>query len=96
MALSDYVLCSCCECKYVYDGYDHITDSLDDKYGENQWEAYCPKCLKDLKASRDELLELLEIAISALEDAAESAYVEYGIIDMAHKAIAKVKGEKNE
>lgn len=44
MALRDYILCKYCECKLVYDGYDNVRDSLEEKYGVR--ELICPNCLK--------------------------------------------------
>ena len=55
MALRDYICCSECECKIVYDGCGYARDRLEHVWGDtqaNHWtvDLLCPDCLKTLRA----------------------------------------------
>ena len=60
MALRDYICCSECECKIIYDGYDSGRERLELTWGnpeEGNWtvELLCPDCLKQLRIKVAEL-----------------------------------------
>ena len=46
MAVSDYILCSICECKIVYDGKRKRREHLINLYGTE--DLTCPSCVDDL------------------------------------------------
>ena len=64
MALGDYILCSKCECKLVYDGRRDGRDWLEERFQTRS--LMCPDCLAALKAERDALRAALEHAKNGL------------------------------
>ena len=59
MALGDYILCSKCECKVVYDGDRAQRDWLEDRFKTRSLR--CPDCLAELEAERDALREFADL-----------------------------------
>ena len=54
MAFGDYLPCSDCGCKLIYDGDRNIRDALEERYGDPTAAIYtvdmvCPSCLKELR-----------------------------------------------
>jgi len=47
MSYRDYIHCSTCDCKLIYDGSDTVRDNFVDQYGED-YKILCPDCLKKL------------------------------------------------
>lgn len=47
MSYRDYIHCSTCDYKLIYDGSDTVRDNFVDQYGED-YKILCPDCLKKL------------------------------------------------
>lgn len=85
MARRDYILCRCCECKLVYDGYDNIRDALDSSYGNH--DLLCPSCssaIIDLGKKYKAALEQIKLYHENMHGAKASTFIAY---DIACKAL---------
>jgi len=63
MAYRDYIHCSECDCKLIYDGYDSIRETLEEKY--NTTSLICPDCLR-VKTETIESLMKTNVFLSKL------------------------------
>lgn len=66
MALRDYILCSQCECKLVYDGAHDQRDWLEERF--NTRSLICPTCAAEQKRRADLYPELVEFVQEFLAD----------------------------
>lgn len=55
MALGDYICCTRCNCKLIYDGDRDNRDWLIERFGKEP-EFYCPPCQQDMAMARVQLL----------------------------------------
>lgn len=53
MAISDYILCSICQSKLVYDGDKSNRKWLTERFGTD--DLYCPKCVYEIIEDIDKL-----------------------------------------
>jgi hypothetical protein len=65
MAGRDYILCSKCGVKLLYDGNQHHRESLEVRWGNpdfNIWtvKLLCPDCIKELQTEVEQLQYLVE------------------------------------
>lgn len=63
MAYADYIHCSSCDCKLIYDGYDDTHEDFVASYGTD-YKILCPDCIKKAKEKYAAEREMVEWLVS--------------------------------